>query len=214
MGDDAGRPDERPAHDVVLRGFAVARTPVTNAEYERFLTATGHDAPRFWAATAFSHPAQPVVGVAWGDAAVYCDWLSAVLDRRYRLPSEAEWEFAARGGRAGLDYSWGDEPPVVAGVFLARLPQAATAAAGLSPPNGYGLCDMGFNVHEWCLDWYDSDYYAHSPRVDPCGPETGERRASRGGAWRHQVKVSRCAARSSLNPEFQYNDYGFRVVAE
>ena len=78
--------------------------------------------------------------------------------------------------------------------------------------NGYGLFDMAYNVHEWCSDWYGPTYYAVSPGRDPSGPPAGKRRASRGGAWRHQIKYNRCAARSSLDPSFQYNDYGFRVA--
>ena len=81
-------------------------------------------------------------------------------------------------------------------------------------PNGYGLFDTAYNVHEWCSDWYAPDYYPSSPLEDPRGPSTGGRRASRGGAWRHEVKVTRCAARSSLNPQLRYNDYSFRVVRE
>ena len=90
--------------------------------------------------------------------------------------------------------------------------QDAPHLVGLSPANGYGLHDMGCNVHEWCSDWYAPTYYAASPDRDPQGPPSGRRRASRGGAWRHQIKVSRCAARSSLDPSFRYNDYGFRIV--
>ncbi len=81
-------------------------------------------------------------------------------------------------------------------------------------PNPYGLFDMGQNVHEWCSDWYDPGYYAVSPGENPHGPEHGIRRASRGGAWRHHIKVSRCAARSSIPPEFRYADYGFRIAAD
>jgi len=83
---------------------------------------------------------------------------------------------------------------------------------GLYAPNPYGLFNMGDNVHEWCADWYDAHYYARSPERNPQGPAEGSRRASRGGAWRHHVKVSRCAARSSIPPEFKYADYGFRVA--
>jgi len=214
IGDNAGRTDERPAHQVELTGFWVARTPVTNGEYAAYLAATGRGMPRFWHEPAFSDPAQPVVGVSWSEAEAYCLWLSAQYGRRYRLPTEAEWEVAARGGHEGAAYSWGPEPPVVDGVSLANRPQAAPAPVALSPPNGYGLRDLGFNVHEWCLDWYDPAYYTHSDRVDPRGPRDGERRSSRGGAWRHQMKVARCAARSSLPPDFQYNDYGFRVFGD
>jgi sulfatase modifying factor 1 len=213
MGDDRGRADERPMHLVELPPFRAARTPVTNAEYACFLADAGHAPPRFWAAPGFAAPAQPVVGVSWQDAVDYCAWLSRRLELRCRLPTEAEWEYAAHGG-AETVYSWGDVPPIVGGAPLARVPQTAPFAAGFSPPNGFGLVDIGFNVHEWCADWYDPAYYTVSPRRDPRGPATGERRSSRGGAWRHQLKVSRCAQRSSLPPEFRYNDYGFRVFAD
>jgi sulfatase modifying factor 1 len=214
MGDDAGRPDERPRHAVELDAFAVARRPVSNAEYARFLAATGRESPRFWGDPAFNAPEQPVVAVTWAEANAYCAWLSAATGRIYRLPAEAEWEYAARGGREGLAYPWGTEPPRVDGVSLARVQQSAPATIGMAPANGYGLIDIGFNVHEWCQDWYDAGYYARSPRRNPRGPEQGQRRASRGGAWRHQIKVCRCAARSSLVPDFRYNDYGFRVFAD
>ena len=213
MGDDTGRPDERPRHEVELEGFFAARRPVSNAEYARFLAVTGHEPPRFWSDTAFNAAEQPVVAVSWPDANAYCAWLSLEAGRPCRLPTEAEWERAARGGAEGLVYPWGNEPPLIGGVSLARVPQPATFAIGTAPPNGYGLIDIGFNVHEWCSDWYDAAYYARSPRGNPRGPESGIRRASRGGAWRHQIKVCRCAARSSLDPSFRYNDYGFRVFA-
>jgi formylglycine-generating enzyme required for sulfatase activity len=81
-------------------------------------------------------------------------------------------------------------------------------------PNAYGLFDICENVHEWCSDWYAPDYYAISPDQNPPGPETGARRSSRGGSWRHQIKWSRCAARSSIPPEYQYADYGFRIACD
>ncbi len=213
MGDDRGRADERPAHLVELAPFRVARTPVTNAEYGCFLAETGHAPPRFWGASGFAAPAQPVVGVSWQDAVDYCAWLSRWLGLPCRLPTEAEWEYAARGGAEAI-YPWGDTPPLVAGAPLDRVAQTAPFSVGFSPANGFGLVDLGFNVHEWCSDWYDPAYYSRAPRRDPHGPAAGERRSSRGGAWRHQIKVSRCAQRSSLSPEFRYNDYGFRVFGE
>jgi formylglycine-generating enzyme required for sulfatase activity len=215
MGDDAGRSDERPAHRVRLDAFAAARTPVTNADYAHFLAATSHEPPRFWDDPRFNAPAQPVVAVSWHDAVAYCAWLSAHTCRRCRLPSEAEWEYAARGGRAAETYPWGDDPlSWSADAALALIRHEQPLPVGLARPNGVGLLDMGYNVHEWCSDWYAPDFYAVSPEDNPRGPEHGRRRASRGGAWRHQIQVCRNAARSSLNPEFRYNDYGFRVFAD
>ena len=123
------------------------------------------------------------------------------------LPHE---EFAARGGLEQKLYPWGDQPRAYApGRWRVGPEPVAT-----SEPNGYGLFDMCENVHEWCSDWYHPLYYAVSPAENPRGPEHGERRASRGGAWRHHIKFSRCAARSSIPPEFRYADYGFRVAAD
>jgi formylglycine-generating enzyme required for sulfatase activity len=211
MGDDNQRPDERPAHRVTVSAFRMAVVPVTNAEYAVFLAATGHEPPRFWSDPRFNHPLQPVVGVSWYDAVSYCDWLNGAVGGRVRLPTEAEWEKAATGGVDGSKYPWGDASFDGSG---GRFRQDAPWQVGTAPPNRYGLVDIGFNVHEWCSDWYDPSYYAVSPDRDPQGPLTGERRASRGGAWRHAIKVSRCSARSSIPPEYRYNDYGFRIVED
>lgn len=208
MGDHRGRPDEQPAHDVRVSAFAIAVLPVTNRRYAEFLSATGHEEPRFWRDPLFNLTEQPVVGVSWFDAVAYLEWLTTLTGRRFRLPTEAEREKAARGGIEGALYPWGDDPGDDGG----RFDQDAPLAVGLSAPNGYGLSDMACNVHEWCSDWYGAEYYATSPSRDPAGPASGTRRASRGGAWRHQIKISRCAARSSLPPSFRYNDYGLRVA--
>lgn len=210
MGDDHARPDERPAHDVFVSAFRIAVLPVTNADYAVFLEAAGHEPPRFWEDPAFNRPRQPVVGVSWFDAIAYCEWLSGHLAGRFRLPTEAEWEKAARGSTEHA-YPWGDEP---FGEDGGRFRQDATWEVGHAPPNPFGIVDIGFNVHEWCSDWYDPGYYAVSPERDPQGPPSGERKASRGGAWRHLIKVSRCSARSSIPPDYRYNDYGFRLVLD
>jgi formylglycine-generating enzyme len=211
MGDDEGRPDERPAHRVEVSVFRMAVLPVTNEQYAAYLQATGAEPPRFWEDPAFNHPRQPVVGVSWFEVVAFCEWLSGVERQTYRIPTEAEWEKAARGGVEGAKYPWGAESFDGSD---GRFSQDATWQVGAAQPNGYGLVDIGFNIHEWCSDWYDPGYYAVSPERDPLGPPSGERRASRGGAWRHLVKVSRCAARSSIPPDYRYNDYGFRLVLE
>ncbi len=211
MGCETGRDDERPAHRVCVDAFELAACQVTNREYAGFLAATAHRKPLHWDDPAFHHPDQPVVAVSWHDAVAYCAWLGKMNGRRYRLPTEAEWERACRGGLEGKLYSWGDEPPESLPDYARRWTNGPEPA-GRYTPNGYGLYDMGDNVHEWCADWYDAGYYARSPERNPQGPPSGSRRASRGGSWRHHIKVARCAARSSIPPEFQYADYGFRVA--
>jgi len=219
MGDDSGRDDERPAHRVWVDEFELAATQVTNAEYARFLEAGreakgphgGIQPPLHWEDPLFNHPQQPVVAVSWHDAVAYCAWLSRATGHRYRLPTEAEWERAARGGVAGAAYPWGDAPPESLPDYATRW-RTGPERVALYAPNAYGLCDLCDNVHEWCADWYDPRYYAHSPDRNPQGPADGVRRASRGGSWRHHIKVSRCAARSSIPPDFKYADYGFRIA--
>ena len=111
MGWDDGLPDAQPAHRVWVDGFAISRTPVTNAEFGGFLRARGAFPPPFWTDVRFADPGQPVVGVAWAEAVQFCEWLTAETGRPYRLPTEAEWERAARGGQEGARYPWGDVPP-------------------------------------------------------------------------------------------------------
>jgi sulfatase modifying factor 1 len=211
MGSDAGRPDERPVHLVEVRAFSLARTPVTRRQYEPFLHRGGAAPPPWWREPGFGDPEQPVVGVTWYDATAYAEWLTTVAGGAWRLPTEAEWERAARGGLESAPTSWGDElPPHEVPAGLIDGPWRVGSGA----PNGFGLLDMGTIVHEWCLDWYRRDYYAVSPGRDPRGADQGERRASRGGSWRHRVRWSPPAARSSLPPAFRYADYGFRVLRE
>jgi len=207
MGSEKGQDNERPIHRVWLDEFSLAECQVTHAEYAQFLAATGHAQPAHWNDPNFVSPEQPVVAVSWFDAVAYCEWLAG-----FRLPTEAEWEFAARGGFEQQLYPWGNAPVFERPGYATRWAQAPEPA-GTAPPNGFGLYDMCENVHEWCADWYDPGYYAVSPADNPPGPPSGNRRASRGGAWRHHIKIARCAARSSIPPEFCYADYGFRVAA-
>jgi len=213
MGSETGQDNERPVHRVWVDTFLLAACQVTNTDYERFLRATDREPPPFWHDASFSHPEQPVVGVSWFDAVEYCKWLSAAAGRGYRLPSEAEWERAARGGVEGKLFPWGAAPPQSLPDYDRRWHTGPEPVARYAP-NAYGLYDICENVHEWCSDWYQPDYYAVSRERNPRGPETGVRRASRGGSWRHHIKVARCSARSSIPPEFHYADYGFRVACD
>jgi formylglycine-generating enzyme required for sulfatase activity len=207
MGWEDGHPGERPRHRVWLGAYAIGRAPVTNREYARFLASGAASPPAWWDDPRFADPAQPVVGVSWHDAIAYCAWLAAATGARLRLPSEAEWEKAARGGLESARFPWGEARPSV-GRFD-RPPRP-----GETPANPLGLQALSGVCHEWCLDWEDEGYYARSPERDPRGPEHGTRRVSRGGAWRHQDPWSPVAHRSSLPPGLRYSDYGFRIVRE
>lgn len=213
MGSEAGPDNERPLHRVWVDAFGLGQSQVTNAEFACFLDATGAPAPPHWHDSAFHHPEQPVVAISWFEATTYCRWLSHLTGRVLRLPTEAEWERAARGGLEGRAFPWGDDSPQSLPDYERRWRTGPECVAQRAP-NGFGVFDICENVHEWCQDWYQADYYAVSPERNPQGPESGKRRASRGGSWRHHVKVTRCAARSSIPPEFQYADYGFRLACD
>lgn len=212
MGSLEGQEDEQPVHRVWVDPFELAAHPVTRADYAAFLHATGHEPPRDWDHPAFAAPDLPVVGVSWHDAVAYCRWRST-HDGAIRLPTEAEWERAARGGRDDQRYPWGDDIPgwVPNG---GRGPLPGPWPVTLGDPNAFGLYGITANVHEWCADWHAGDFYAASPARNPSGPEEGRRRASRGGSWRHALTISRTAARSKLDPSFRYTDYGFRVARD
>jgi formylglycine-generating enzyme required for sulfatase activity len=212
MGCETGRDDEKPVHRVWVDAFKLSAFQATNAQYARFLEASGNAPPALWNDPDFNDPDQPVVAVSWLESDAYCHWLSELTQQTFRLPTEAEWERAARGGREGESYPWGN-------CQLEDIPNYASRwkrgpeKVGLYPPNSYGLFNLGDNVHEWCADWYDASYYSISPERNPPGSPSSPRRASRGGSWRHQIKVTRTAARSSIPPQLKYADYGFRVAA-
>ena len=163
----------------------------------------------------------PVVQIAWEDAAAYAKWAGK------RLPTEAEWEYAARGGLVGKEYCWGDAHQGAGGKWYANAHQgqfpksdsgadgfAGVAPVGSFPPNGYGLYDMSGNVWEWCADWYSEAYYATSPPRDPAGPAAGAFRVLRGGSWKNQAGACRAAYRNALPPHAKDSATGFRVVLE
>jgi formylglycine-generating enzyme required for sulfatase activity len=200
MGDATGAPCERPVHRVYVDAFAIAVTPVTNTAYARYLAATGAVPPAFWGRDGYNDPEQPVVGLSWDEALAFATWAEA------RLPAEAEWEKAARGGVANGHLPWAGE---TAARRFTRPPRV-----GATPPNPLGLFDLSGVCHEWCADWYADDYYARSPAANPLGPPIGTRRVSRGGAWRHADPWSAVGHRSSLPPALRYSDYGVRLARD
>jgi formylglycine-generating enzyme len=180
--------------------FRLGLTPVTRRQYAGFLAEGRATAPPWWSDPRFSRDAQPVVGVTWTEAAAFCGWLSERAGGVWRLPTEAEWEHAAEGGLAAPGTAWGETVPE------GEIPDGLLDApwdAGRGTPNGYGLLDIGTLVHEWCLD-----------AVAPPSPGGPERRASRGGSWRHAIRWTPPSTRSSLPPDYRYSDYGFRVLCE
>ena len=192
--------------------FYLAVTETTNAQYQRFLKATGHQAPLYWEDKNLNGPNQPVVGVTWDDAVAFCRWLTQVTGVTHQLPTEAQWEAAARGGLTGQPYPWGAEAPDAGGVFRANLRNDRTARDGFLftapvgsfPANGYGLHDMAGNVSEWCLDQY-------VPAAS--GPfKPGPLRLLKGGSWFSQARDLRSAARQSASPDYADGYIGFRVV--
>ncbi len=225
---------EGPAHRVALDAFRMYRTLVTVAQFRRFCAETGRVMPPSpsygW------HDDYPVVNETWDEANAYCEWAGG------RLSTEAEWEYAARGGRTGVDgwprrvFVWGDELP--AGIRVANLADesfvrsgyydnpgfthfvgyddgvAAASAVRAFPPNGFGLFDMAGNVLEWCADWFAADYYSRSPASNPRGPSTGERRVLRGGAFDTIPTITRIARRLGNLPTIRNEEKGFRCVMD
>jgi len=251
MGTDRGMPFEGPIHRVVLDSFWMDETEVTNAQFEKFIEATGHvttaeelgDSGVFFpGATAWDlvkgadwrHPEgpdtsidermdHPVYHVSWMDANAYCEW------RGGRLPSEAEYEYAARGGLDDAAFAWGDDfnPK---GEFRANTWQGyfpdhdevkdgfpGVAPVKSFPANGYGLYDITGNVWEWTNDWFDAEYYRKSPTKNPRGPSSGVQRVQRGGSWLCSVNFCqgyRVASRMQTEPDSGLNNLGFRCVVD
>ncbi|GAA1581888.1 formylglycine-generating enzyme family protein [Kribbella karoonensis] len=262
-GDENAGDGETPVHQVELAPFSIDATSVTNADFARFVDATGYrtEAETFgysavfhlaiaadpdevmgpasgtpwWAGVRgadWRHPGgsrsdldgladHPVVHVSWNDATAYCKWAGR------RLPTEAEWEYAARGGLEGKRYPWGDE--LIAdewrcNIWQGEFPRTNTEEDGFlttAPvrtfePNGYGLWQMVGNVWEWCGDWFGPRYYKFSPAANPPGPSLGAARVMRGGSYLcHDSYCNRYrnAARSSNTPESSMGNAGFRTVA-
>ena len=234
MGRDDGAHNERPAHAVTIsRNLLVAAFMVTQDEYEAFCKATGRPGPK--ARPEYSGGKKPAIGVDWYDAAAYCNWLSAAHGYTpcysgagnatrcdfdadgYRLPTEAEWEWAARGGRLGPGflYAGSDDPGTVA--WFDGNSGGVMRECGLLAPNELGLFDMSGNLYEWCWDFYAADAYATSGALDPTGPSPkalatprGSERVRRGGSWRENA--------ASASVFFRARDYagypgdnGFRL---
>ena len=215
--------DEAPPHRVrISQPFYLGVFEVTQAEYRQVMGTN----PSYAASTGDGRKTVegletgrfPVENVSWDDAHEFCRRLSAKEGRRYRLPTEAEWEYACRAGTA-TEFSSGNGERALAEVgwygFL-QTPRgnspAHVSAVGQKRANAFDLYDMHGNVCEWCDDWYGDEYYAKSPPADPKGPSDGLDRVYRGGGWRHLTIHCRSAFRDWLAPDERHNALGFRVV--
>jgi len=199
-------PDQQPQRAVYLDAYWIDRTEVTNAMFEQFVEATGHNAGSYWRIIASGKPDHPVVYMNWFDADAYCEWAGR------SLPTEAQWEKAARG-TDGRKYPWGNEPPDEGRCNFYGNEGGTTAVgsypAGASP---YGALDMAGNVWELVADWYDSGYYAVSPRRNPPGPSAGEYRVLRGGSWFDVARLVRSSSRLNGPPVLRIDFFGFRCA--
>jgi len=202
MGDSKG--NDNPVHTVYVDAFWVDTHEVTNGQYREFVEATHHAPPALWDDPRASSDLQPVAGVTWDDARAYCSWAGK------RLPSEAEWERAARGDQSRL-YPWGDA--FVAGhanTAHARRRQSVAVGSYPAGKSPFGLYDMCGNVWEWCSDWYAKGYYVTSPARNPTGPAEGKERVIRGGAY--SSSEAHLAYRRKIRPDKTYRSLGFRCA--
>jgi len=222
---------EKPVHEVCLDSFSINAFAVTVGEFARFVSETGYrtdaeagdgchvhdglswnkDAAANWRSPGFPQgSSHPVVCVSWNDAVAFAAWLSAREGHRYTLPSEAEWEYAARGGGRIERYAGGNDPDEVA--WYAANSGNRTHPVGEKRPNALGLYDMSGNVWQWTADWFDEGYYRQSPRDNPLGAERGSKRVFRGGSWFYDERGVRASYRDFALPEYRSSYLGFRLV--
>ena len=220
-------PHEKPEHNVRVKDFYLAKYELTFDEFDRFCDSTKRDKP---GDMNWGRGKRPVIIVSWLDAVAYCNWLSKqeklqpcyVLNEKdlrwidtangYRLPTEAEWEYAARGGRLtkGTRYAGAEKPDNVA--WYNANSGDKTQPVGQKQPNELGLYDMNGNVWEWIWDIYDGNFYQYSPVDNPRGPQTGPYRVTRGGAWYNKPEYATVTTRQNNTNDFKQNSVGFRIA--
>ena len=258
MGSNVGEPDEKPVHAVTISNFKMGKFEITYKEFAKFIEASGYktDAEKIGYSHIFTYQFEerkgitwqydeegkkrlecdnnkPVIHVSWYDAIAYCTWLSKFTGKTYRLPSEAEWEYAAGNGVKHTKYSWGNnlpakEKPSETAKNHSKKNSVTCSSkfdgnkngcffsdnVGSYLPNELGLYDMSGNVWEWCNDRYGKDYYKTSASKDPKGPTIGENRVIRGASWVYFPENGRVSYRSGANPTLTNYNIGFRVVCQ
>jgi formylglycine-generating enzyme required for sulfatase activity len=213
MGDNFndGWTDEQPVHTVYLDAYRISRYEVTIEQYDIFCDDTGRNKPDD---NGWGRGTRPVINVTWEDARAFCDWLSQKTGANIHLPSEAQWEKAARGTDQ-RKYPWGNAEPSCDMTnynnCIGRTMPVGSYASDVSP---YGVYDMAGNIYEWCSDWYDAAYYAVSPLNNPTGPSSGSRRVQRGGSWITDAHHARTIDRDNTIPSNISTRLGFRICRE
>ena len=212
MGTDHGQAIAAPKHPVILQAFFMDIYEVSNREYEEYCMATGYKFPEFWGMDLYKsgpdYPDHPVVGVSQFDASQYAEW-----DGK-RLPTEAEWEHAARGGLEDIAYPYGEKADHAQSRFNDPEAEKGPVKIGSYPPNGYGLHDMSGNAWEWVFDWFSESFYSESPEQNPSGPATGTFRVFRGGGWHSGPGCTTVHRRNALPSHWVDFAGGFRCVKD
>ena len=240
MGSEEGDSDEKPIHEVSVNNYYIGMYEVTVAQFKRFIDATSYqtDAEKdgdsyIWNGSEWEKKAginweydtqgnrrpeseyqHPVIHVSWNDCKAFCNWLSKETGEDYRLPTEAEWEYVARGGNKSKGYNYSGSNSLDELAWYNGNSGSKTHSVGDKESNELGIYDISGNVWEWCSDWYGADYYGKSPKENPQGPENGEYRVVRGGSWGNSDNSCRVAGRNSVNPNSRVNDLGFRLVRD
>ncbi len=197
--------DDRPPHKVHIAAFALDATEVTQAAYAKFVAASKRRAPYHWlnGAVPAGEESFPAYNVDWDDASAYCAWTGK------RLPTEAEWERAARGGQEGLSYPGGDKLDAKSARYGTQAGPGPVAQFAANP---FGLFDMAGSVSEWTADWFEREYYKSSPDRDPKGPESGRYKVIRGGAWSDSAPRCTVFFRNWVRPNHRTPNLGFRCA--
>lgn len=204
-------PEEFPPRSIYLSEYLISKYPVTNGEYRQFVQNTGHRVPPAFENELFNKDRQPVVSVSWYDATAYCKWFSQKHGVCAVLPTEAQWEKAARG-IDGRTYPWGDAPPTTRRLNINSSIGATTFVGSYNNPSPFGCEDMLGNIWEWCNDYFDEQYYSSCPERDPHNTVESRYRVIRGGSWRSDLFRATCAHRCFYNPNVRSDRHGFRIV--
>ena len=206
MGDasDTGEDDEKPVHDVCLDGFSIGAYEVTQGQWQKVM---GTNPANFKTCG----DSCPVENISWNDAQTFVAKLNTLSKSNYRLPTEAEWEYAARSGGKQELYSGSVDPNAVA--WIESNSGQTTHPVGKKLANGLGIFDMSGNVFEWTADWYAEDFYSKSPKQNPVGPAAGKFKVNRGGSWYIEAAGVRTTIRGSNEPDKRSSNLGLRLVA-